>query len=245
MVTTTRWSGCARVVAGWRRVASAIGSGLVVCTVGLAACGGDAFQTEGEDDDQGDGGDAPGPNGGPAPTGGADDVEPRLDVAPDTALAELDATERTTLCADLLRVFNTDVDNDAYRDLHCTEFAYRDTGGEDPECSDRFDACLEQLPRPTLADRVADSFGCDTSRRGFQTPAGPVALDNACATVGQSLACWQAFGVAYERGFNDAVMGSPTSCEEARADAPDLSAQVGFGIPGACDDLVSAASGCP
>jgi hypothetical protein len=220
-------------------------SGLVASTVGLVACGGDAFQTGSDDGDQGNGGDAPGPGDGPSPTGGADDVEPRLDVAPATALAELAAAERTTLCADLLRVFNTEVDNDAYRELHCTEFAYRDTGGEDPECSDRFDACLEQLPRPTLADRVADSFGCDATRQGFQTPAGPVELDNACATVGQSFACWRAFGVAYERGFLDAVMGSPTSCAEARADAPDLSAQVGFGIPGACDDLVSAASGCP
>jgi hypothetical protein len=214
----------------------------------VAGCGGDPFESGNPDQDGNGGGNNDGPNGpagGPGPNGVVDDVEPRLDVDPRTALGELEASERTTLCGDILRVFNTDVDNDRYRGLHCTDLAYEASSGVDPECTNRFDACMQQLPRPVLSDRVADSFGCDAARQRFQTPAGPITLDNACATVGQALACWQAFGVAYERGFLDAVTGAPTSCAQARGNAPDLSAQVGFGIPGACNALVNAANGCP
>jgi hypothetical protein len=214
----------------------------------LAGCSGDAFEsgTGGSDGAGGDGNAGPGdPSGGPGPTSGRDDVEPRLDVARSTRLGELEAGQRVVLCADLLRVFNTDVDNDRYRELQCTAVAYEASAGDESECADRFDACREQLPRPVLSDRVEDSFGCDAARQRFVTPAGPVTLDNACATVGQALDCWQAFGVAYERGFLDAVSGSPRSCAQAQSNTPDLSAQVGFGIPSDCDDLVSDATGCP
>lgn len=209
---------------------------------GTPGCGGDAFETA-NGDEGGSGGDGNGP-GGPGPSG-EDDVEPRLTVDPNTPLGELQTTDRSTLCADLLRVFNTDVDNARYRELHCTDVAYRASLGEEPACTNRYDACQEQLPRPALSDRVADSFGCDAARQGFVTPAGAVPLDSACATVAQALDCWQAFGVAYARSFFDGVTGSPTSCAQAADNPPDLTAQVGFGIPRACDELVNAASGCP
>jgi hypothetical protein len=219
-----------------------IGTALCLCAgcTLLCGCGGDAFELGNAADGAGGGGG--GPSAGPVSS--ADDVEPRLDVDPSTPLGDLGAAQRATLCGDILRVFNTDVDNDRYRALHCTELAYAASSGEDPECTNRFDACLEQVPAPVLSDRVADSFGCDASRTQFVTPAGAVTLDSACATVGQTFDCWQAFGVAYERGFLDAVTGSPRTCAQARTNAPDLSAQVGFGIPAACDDLLSAYDGC-
>jgi hypothetical protein len=228
-----------------RSVASRLGPlGAVVLAALGAGCGGDAFETGGADADGAGGQGNPGPGVGPRPSA-EDDVEPRLDVDPSTALGELQAAERVTLCGDILRVFNTDVDNDRYRELHCTDLAYRASGGDDPECTNRHDACQEQLPRPVMSDRVQDSLGCDAGRQRFVTPAGQVTLDSACATVEQVLDCWRAFGVAYERAFFAAVSGSPTSCAQAQSNPPVLSAQVEFGIPRACDDLVAAASRCP
>jgi hypothetical protein len=188
----------------------------------------------------GEGGEGSGPGAGPVEV----DVDPRLDVDPATVLADLSQAQRSTLCGDILRVFNADLDNARYREIYCTDLAWDASSGDEAECGEAYEVCLEQVPVPVLSDRVEESLGCDAARERFGTPAGPVSFDSACATVDQTLDCWRSFGVAYERGFMDAVASAPRNCEGALASPPDLSAQVGFGIPRSCDQLVAAAAGC-
>jgi hypothetical protein len=213
---------------------------MAACLSWLCACGGDAFESGPPADGE------PGPVDDDAPSPGPADVEvdPELDVAPGTALGDIPRADRATLCADLLRVFNADVDNDRYRNMYCTDLAWAASDGGSASCDEAFQACLEQVPTPALSDRVEGTLGCDDARDSFMTPAGPVVLDGACATVEQALDCWRAFGVAYERGFLDAVGDAPQSCSGAMQSPPDLSGQVGFSIPRACDQLVATATDC-
>jgi hypothetical protein len=226
-----------------RAAAARVAALCAAATCSAVACSGDAFDTGPTEIDvrpDGEGGEGSGPGVAPVEV----DVEPRLDVDPATVLADLSQAQRSTLCGDVLRVFNADVDNVRYREVYCTDLAWDAPSGNETECADAYQLCLEQVPVPVLSDRVEGSLGCDAGRERFVTPAGAVNLDSACATVGQTLDCWRAFGVAYERGFMDAVASAPRSCEDALASPPDLSAQVGFGIPRSCDQLVATAADC-
>jgi hypothetical protein len=195
--------------------------------VGFTSCGGEPFGAGNVMDG--------GAGGAPAdiPEPEDDAVEPLLDVPPSTLLSELNAEQRQTLCADVLRVFNADVNNIRYRQIYCTDLAYREAGSSEPACSDAYDACVQQLPRHVLSEQAA-TLGCDFN----------VSLDNACVTVAQTLACWRAFGVEYERGFLEDSSSTPRSCEQARENPPQLSTQVGFSLPAECVTVSDLADAC-
>lgn len=191
-------------------------------------CGGDPFSAEGGEGDAGSSGPS-GPNpAGPSTPGSGLGLE--LDVAPGTPLSDLTAAQRATLCDDVLKVFDADVDNERYLEIYCTDLAW---DGDTASCDDSYEACLEQLPKPVLSAQVSDALGCDFN----------VALDAPCVTVKQTLDCWRAFGVAYEEGFLDSSV-TPRDCAEAAVTPPQLSAQVDFSIPASCSLLTGLTSGC-